>query len=661
MTSKNEQVAWLIAVAAAVVAGIYFRFLGIGTWSFAYDEYYIFKATQFVKDTGLPAFSCGGYYARGLLNQYLAAPFLDLGLPPEGVVRTVTVVSSLLLLPAVYLLGARLGGTRLAAVATIVMCLSTWEIEMARFARMYAPFQALFLWYCYHAYRLVENKDWGRWKWLLLFSLLGPLVWEGGISLAVLNILVLMVVREDFRWVRGISAISVLMLGRAFQSINFRHLGSQPQLTDAEAVTSMIRGAVHLKEAPILLLDGSRPAWMAIILSALAIAILIPVLRTWHRQNNTTAAVSLLVVAVLVMANQLLLASLALLGAFLIGWLQREDWRSRGLATVYFLIGLTACFWIAVATYRTLDARSVEPLMTLVAFPEFMRIMIRPWGASMPVVTILVFIGVLLSAYETIFGNSSAKRAIGMLLAGTLVCAVIVGSAPIRYEVTRYSFHLYPVMIILAAYGFHTAAVRLSRRRTVYGAAPFVGLLLVFAASTDFRPVHLWTIDSYETNHRVHYRPRIMLHYYRRYDFRSAAQYVNERLGDKDIVITTEVVTTQYLEKTDYVYLNSNDGRYPGQVCPDGKTERWSNLPLISSQAGLQAVVRSHSDNTVWLVAEPGGGIRGETMEFISEFPGIVERYTTPDGKFMVFSIDANSTKSKTSQFGRLRALQLAL
>jgi hypothetical protein len=265
MTSKKEQVLWLIAVAAAVVAGIYFRFLGIGTWPFAYDEYYIFQATQFVRDSGLPAFPCGGYYARGLLLQYLAAPFLSLDLPPEGVIRSITVLSNLLLLPAVYLLGNRIGGTRLAAgnriggtrlaaVVTIVMCLSTWEIEMARFARMYAPFQTLFLWYCYHAYRLVEDQDWNRWKWLMLFSVLGPLVWEGGISLAVLNILVLMIVREDFRWVRGISAISVLILGRVFQSINFRHLGSQPQLTDTESVTSAIGGVVRLRESPIFIL-----------------------------------------------------------------------------------------------------------------------------------------------------------------------------------------------------------------------------------------------------------------------------------------------------------------------------------------------------------------------------------------------------------------------
>jgi hypothetical protein len=160
--------------------------------------------------------------------------------------------------------------------------------------------------------------------------------------------------------------------------------------------------------------------------------------------------------------------------------------------------------------------------------------------------------------------------------------------------------------------------------------------------------VHLWTIDSYEINFRVHYRPRIWQHYYHRYDFRSAAQFVNERLSEKDIVITTEVVTSRYLEKTDFVYLESRDNRHSNHVCQDGRTERWSNLPLLSSQAALQAVVKSHSDKTVWIVAEPGVGIRREIFEFIAEFPGIEERYTTRDGKFMILSIAGNSTESET-------------
>ena len=51
---------------------------------------------------------------------------------------------------------------------------------MSRFGRMYAPFQAVFIWWVYHAYRLVETGDRRRWRWLLGLSAIGPLVWEGG-------------------------------------------------------------------------------------------------------------------------------------------------------------------------------------------------------------------------------------------------------------------------------------------------------------------------------------------------------------------------------------------------------------------------------------------------------------------------------------------------
>ena len=89
----------------------------------------------------------------------MTIPFLAIGISPEASLRFVTIVSNLGMLPAAYLLSRRLGGFRIAAATVTILALSTWEIEMARFGRMYAPFQAIFMWYLYHAYRLIETGD----------------------------------------------------------------------------------------------------------------------------------------------------------------------------------------------------------------------------------------------------------------------------------------------------------------------------------------------------------------------------------------------------------------------------------------------------------------------------------------------------------------------
>ena len=69
------------------------------------------------------------------------------GLSPELAPRLIAALSSLIALPAVYLLGRRLGGRNIGLLAVAILAISVWETEVARFGRMYAPFQAIFVWY----------------------------------------------------------------------------------------------------------------------------------------------------------------------------------------------------------------------------------------------------------------------------------------------------------------------------------------------------------------------------------------------------------------------------------------------------------------------------------------------------------------------------------
>ena len=207
---RGVQLALFAVTCAAVLVGIYARFKGLGTWPLGIDEYYTARTVQNVLRSGLPEFACGGYYARGLLVQYLGALLQLGGMSPELSLRLIAAISSLIVLPAAFILGRRAGGFATGLVTVTVLALSVWEVEMARFARMYAPFQAVFCWYVVFFLKYTLDRE-ARALWpMIVLSVVGALVWEGGVFLAALNLLPPIVnhangrfSRRDWRYLAG--------------------------------------------------------------------------------------------------------------------------------------------------------------------------------------------------------------------------------------------------------------------------------------------------------------------------------------------------------------------------------------------------------------------------------------------------------------------------
>jgi 4-amino-4-deoxy-L-arabinose transferase-like glycosyltransferase len=172
-----------VLMGLALAAGTYFRLKGLAKSPFAIDEYYIASSVRNILEHGLPQFDCGGYYTRGLLLQYLAAPLFKYGSNDELYFRLITVISNLLTIPALYLLGKRIAGRAAACFVVVLFSVSIWETEMARFARMYAPFQMLFIWYLYFLYKALILTDATARKWMYWISLISIFVSEEAIFL----------------------------------------------------------------------------------------------------------------------------------------------------------------------------------------------------------------------------------------------------------------------------------------------------------------------------------------------------------------------------------------------------------------------------------------------------------------------------------------------
>ena len=60
---------WILLTIVSI--GAYFRLHGIALWELTVDEYFLGKSIISVAENGLPNFPDGGYYLRGILQQFL--------------------------------------------------------------------------------------------------------------------------------------------------------------------------------------------------------------------------------------------------------------------------------------------------------------------------------------------------------------------------------------------------------------------------------------------------------------------------------------------------------------------------------------------------------------------------------------------------------------
>ena len=125
---------------------------GLGRWCLAVDEFYFSKAVSFILEKGLPMFPGGGYYTRGIGLQYLTTLPVSLIGNPELAVRIVPLLFGCMTIPLFFLFCRKFMGEGESILCTIILLLSSWHIELSRFARMYMPFQFFFFLFLYHVH-----------------------------------------------------------------------------------------------------------------------------------------------------------------------------------------------------------------------------------------------------------------------------------------------------------------------------------------------------------------------------------------------------------------------------------------------------------------------------------------------------------------------------
>jgi Dolichyl-phosphate-mannose-protein mannosyltransferase len=612
---SNWSAGCLIGVLIGALAmGLYGRFAGLGLWAFGVDEFYISRSIDHVLNTGLPKFLCGGYYTRGLVYQYVVALVRHWSVSPEFAGRVVSAVWSLMGLPAAYLIGRRLGGRTLGLTLLIVLSASVWEIEMARFARMYAPFQSVFLWYLVFFLKYTVDRVRSALMPMVLLSILGVLTWEGGALLGLANLLPPLLNHErgrlrrrDFKYI-----IAMLILFGALVAATTDLRGSAGEAAvSGEQLGSQDSAAPLSMDLQVYTAHGDWIAALVILQLALSFR---AVPWIWAMRARWLAAAGLGVALLGAWAHQFALcgASIALL--LLTELVAPADLKARG-ARAYALALLVCCaFWPAFGVL-TGAWRKISPddvLTThlwlglaqhLGGFPRVFDEILRPWGKTLPVLSVGVsLLGAALAAL-VIFSRRLTQSAVVIrtLMALLLVLMLAVGArAPGRIE-TRYTFFLYPLVMALGLAGIlGLVESRLGKSQAALAAGAALGLLF-FGLSEDFKPAHIAHIASWRVNFRVGMTPSEAAHFYPRSDYRMAAMWLKLHARPEDEVIIGIPSLDPYY-RANYFFLQSDDDRYDDYACRGGTEERWTNLPLLYGTDALAARVASRR---VFLVIYP--------------------------------------------------------
>ncbi len=638
----NVHIAAFLIITIALIP----RFVFLGAAPFAEDEYYLGSATLLTFENGFPWRACGGDYVRGLLLQYLAAGLYFFGVPIELGLRLLAATASIVVLVFVYRIADRWLGRPTAIAALIILSLSVWQVEFARFGRMYSPFQAVFVAYVYYFCRCCIDKD-HRSLWIAVgLSALSILIYEGSIFLLALNVVV-MSLAPAAASIPLVLVLIVLLAVRVWLQIR----------SDAEPIATEVAQYV---DAP-LPIDLPEILFIAApLLIAVSAIALYWLMRQWRQLaldlGHWPVRFLMLGTILAFSLNQLLLGVALFLVVLLLS--ERNDsavWRKQSWAIALVISG-----WLSIVSVKAFVVQEftlIESLQALINFPDVLARVIWPLADAMPITIGILGVGFTLAVWVTLRKNNSIGAA-NYLLVALILLALAVGSIQTRYLHPKYVYFLYPLLVVLSTYGYaralslvlnRIAASRNWLSRAVL-ALPLVGAGAIAAEDISFQ--HLANIHKDKTLFRIEMSRSKERLYYPRRDYRGIADTINGRKGQNDIVISVMVpVVDHYLvDGIDYMMWPVYSEEYVNLNACTNTREIWTHAPMLNDAQDVLKIV-DQTTQTVWLVLYTPANRDPKLVDESQLRQRFQDKivYESIDGELMVVRIDKRGTSGSSA------------
>ena len=678
INTEHKNILFWTFIILSIVVGFYFRLKGLGTWPLAIDEYYFVKSSENILKYGFPMWDAGGYYARGLPQQYLTAFLLFLGLKVEFASRIIPVFANLLAFPALYLIGKKISGRKFAAALIFLFAFSVWQVEFARFARMYSLFQTMFVWYLYFLIKFVLDGNQKSLIWLWIISFFSIFVYEASIFLVVLNFFPLFwnnkksifnpFSRINFQgnFSKFFITSLLFLVAYIFLSFDFRTYGQQnllPQDIIDYFNSSSSNGKFRL---PVFLLSSvpEDGLWLGIFLVLLVFNIFI-LIKTFRAEHSSLSKISSVFLIIFSLLNLTGLVFISLIVFLLLGWINIDElkfWRknyrsdekpkliSFSFSSILLLIFIINFLYWSIFSISSTAWYGLFPKTEITSQLSALKVMVKEainypyfyetfalFRDTLPMATYLnIFLIAFLTSHSILKHDEQNFGVHQFLIFIFLILIVFQNILNLTYFDTRYFFFLYPLVMILILMSAEEILNYIIKDRIKKTIGFIFSIIIIYFLSEDYQPNHLVNIDSEEVNFRKGLSYQLTVHYYPRFDCRTPAQIINKEASQHDLIIINEQFMEYYLNRLDYVFRDYKGPDFKGESVLGGTKERWTNANLIYKYDTLENIIDS-SQNTVWLVLN--------TMWSLDELNALIKKYksylysTGLDGKTLLFKI----------------------
>jgi len=444
----------------------------------------------------------------------------------------------------------------------------------------------------------------------------GTLFYAGGIFCVALAFFNIMLYQKSFKITEYIPASIAACIAVVSAVIPFRHLGAEPPLPPASYLPKKdkIIDQSIVNNLPIDLpsyFTLSSPSVFTLIITLLYIILAILFLAKFLKNNHLNFFVKTLILLTIfsIFLNQFLLA----LGLFSICLLTsdapKDLYRCISNKTgILFLIGtvlwISFCviyYLITHETHGTLNAAK-DIFNQFFSYPDVFFDVFRQWQRPMPIHAIFTVCSIIIIASICFINYLNKYTKLRYFLSIFIAMLLLVALINTPYDTSRYSFFLSPLAsICFACCIVHFA--KLINNNILTFVFTLIATSAVCYASEDYRFNHLINIDSYKINHRLDYNKEYAEHLYPRYDYISAANFINKNAKSDDFVVITTPVIENYLKNTlrAQYFMTYENSEFVNHSACNGTQETWSGLPLIHNYQNLEKELKN-SSKTNWII-----------------------------------------------------------
>ena len=590
-------------------AGLFARFYELGSRSLAVDEYYFIRGVNFILEHGIPKIPSGGFYTRGLLAQYFTAASAMIFGKTGFAYRLPVVLFSLGSISLTYLYSRQFMGRILAGTVALALLVSSWHIEFARFARMYSAFQFFTLLFFISIHQAFFK---GRWNLRYLphvVLILTTLTHKLGILLSPFLFIPLIGIKISDRFptkshLYRFAILSVLTTYACFFYVRFpfRNYGVTNRLPEDYARDASWK-LLRIPEFPFWSISDKDLVNLAFVLGIIFLTIII--LSVYRRMGRNVKAADFVLAALIisVIFHQFYIA-LGCIALLLFRYqIHKTKLHPKRSYRLLFTALIIAIGWFG---YAFISGNKGAIRVAFFGWPDFYHPLYVPWAKELPVLGLVAagaviyqFISKLRLSHLALLQNPA------FIVAYIAVCFGLLHSTG---TTTRYSFFIYPIMLITIVLSMKELSQKIItrlRKLNQIQAEVIISLVFLgtFALTRDFNPKHIAEIATDRVEFRMSEYQRFSGLAIPRPDFKSAAYFLNEHADDDEytrIIIANRPHLSYYLKQNHAIYYHRRRrGRFKSISRARGTLELWSGNRLLSTEKELKEYTRGIT--TVWI------------------------------------------------------------